>query len=161
MSALLSSIILAATVGFSTQAAPKPASIMDELKPFQGHWKGEISMGPMELKVDMTWKAFGGRWAEASYTYSSPQMNLEYRVLMTANAENKGFDCWMFGNDMPHPDTMKGVMEGKTLVVLHNRDNTPDVKFWIDESGDLQFRASMPHENGEEVGRGSMKRVKD
>ena len=141
------------------QGAAK-STVMDQLKPFEGHWKGNIGMGPMKFDVDMTWKPFGGRWAEVSYTYTAPSMKLEFRVLMTHNAENKGFDCWMFGNDFPHPDQMKGVMDGKTLVVLHNRENAPDVRFWIDEDKNLVMRI-LQADGKTEMGKGLLKPVKN
>lgn len=117
-------------------------------------------MGVMKMDVDLTWSSFGGRWSEVSYSYSSGKMKLDYRVLITQNSDNSGFSVWMFGNDMPTPDTMKGAMDGKILNILHERKDQPDVKFWIDGDKNLVMSATSSDEKHKEFARGLLKRVK-
>jgi len=158
--AALSTLIAALAVLAPNEGVPPQKSVMDQLKPFEGRWKGVFTMGQSKMDVDMTWAPFAGRWAEVSYTYSMPNLKLEYRVLMTANAKNDGFDIWMFGNDMPTADIMTGKMEGKTLVVVHNRASTPDVKFSIDADKNMVLTVIMPGEKPTTMGGGVLKPVK-
>src|SRR5215510_1716789 len=106
MVSLISTLVATAALAFTPQAGTQKPSILDSLKPFEGHWVGVFAMGTTKLDVDMTWKPFAGRWSEVSYVYSSGPVKLDYRVLMTPNAENNGFNLWMFGNDMPVPEQL-------------------------------------------------------
>lgn len=161
MTSLISSLLLAASILSGPQPTQKQPSLLDSLKQFEGHWKGIFALGSIKMDVDLTWKPFAGRWAEVSYTYTTPKMKLEYRVMVTPNPENKGFNIWMFGDEMPTPDLMTGVMEGKTLNVIHNRQNEPDVKFSIDAQKNLVIRVVSSVEKDTEIGHAALKKVKE
>ncbi len=148
MTTLLTPFLLAASLLSSSQPAQNP-SILDGLKQFEGHWKGVYPMESVNMDVDLNWKRFDEKWVEVSYTYTAKNMSLDYKVMMAANPENKGFYFWMFGNDVPIPDPMTGRMEGKTLVVVHGRGNEPDVKFWIDEKKNMVMSILNSVDNSE------------
>lgn len=160
MTSLISSLFVGAALLWSPQP-PQKASILDSLKPFEGHWKGAYAMGSIKMDVDLTWRPFAGKWVDVSYVYSTPKMSLEYRVMLAANGDNSGFNLWMFGADSSSPDPMTGHMEGKTLVVVHSRENEPDVKFWIDDKKNFVMSVLSSAEKNSEIAHAVLVRAKD
>lgn len=155
MTSLLFAVVCAGSIAVSNQTSP-----LDGLKQFEGHWKGEFTMGTMKMDVDMTWRPFAGRWNEVIYTYTAGQMKLDYRVMISSNAENNGFNLWMFGNDMPTPDQMKGAMEGKVFNIIHLRENQPDLKFSIDGDKNMVMSVTNPSAGNKEIAHALLKPVK-
>lgn len=161
MISLFPGVLFVASLLISPQDAPKPASLMDSLKQFEGHWMGNFTMGTMKMDVDMVWKPFGGNWDEVAYTYSNAKTKLEYRVMMTPKADNSEFGVWMFGNDARTPDPMKGVMDGKTLNILHDRNDQFIVKFSIDDQKNMIMSVVTSDAKHTEIAHGKLTAVKN
>ncbi|HLO98219.1 MAG TPA: hypothetical protein VK171_06465 [Fimbriimonas sp.] len=159
MTLALSTLISVLSVAQGGLTPSKPADLIDQLKPFEGQWKGEFKSGTTKMDIDMTWKAFGGHWSEVSYTYSTPQFKLEYRVLMTANKENTGISVWSFGNDAKVPEEMTGKMDGSTLVVNRGGKDPFNLKFSLTEDKKL-IMSLVTKTDAKEIARGELTKTK-
>jgi hypothetical protein len=159
MTLFLSSVVAALALLPSSQSSEKQTNLLDSLKPFEGQWKGDFKSGETQMDIDMTWKRFGGHWAEVSYTYSTASFKLEYRVLMVANKENTGFSVWSFGNDAKVPEEMTGKMEGGTLVVNRAGKDPLNLKFFLSQEKNLVM-SLVTKTDGKEIARGDLKPVR-
>lgn len=151
MSVFTSAALLLGIVFQGSTPAQKP-SIWDGLKQFEGHWTGPFKMQTTNLDVDLTWRRFGGHWAEVSYTYTAPSMKLEYRVLMTPNEKGDGFTVWSFGNDAKVPDQMIGRMDGKALKVDRVAKDPFTIQFQVNEKNELLMKVMTQGENPKDLG---------